>query len=416
MLEKLHLKNVGPAPEFEMELASRVNLITGDNGLGKSFLLELGFFALMGRMPVNIRPSTFENRASIETQVSHRKGARVNAWSSRKYKFDFLTQMWSDRVGSDGQKTNVLERRMVLHHKVDGTFVLLNPFRANEPTMTELASNQVWDGKRDGEKYISNGLIRDWTKWQLENGDAFKQFKAALETLSPHETEKLEPGKLTRVSLDDARDIPTLKMPYGQEVPIIHASAGIRRIVSLAYMLVWTWQEHLRAAELTRQEPAKEIVLLIDELEQHLHPRWQRVILRSVLETVKQLMKSDVRVQIIATTHSPLVMSSLEPVFDEVQDAWFDLNLIDGVVKLEKMPWRKRGDASAWLTSEAFDLPSSGSVDRESVLDRAGKAMTNTKLSKKQFQKLDAELRSLLGETDPFWIRWRYMAEKKGLL
>jgi hypothetical protein len=31
MLESIHLKNVGPAPEMKMDLAPRLNLITGDN-------------------------------------------------------------------------------------------------------------------------------------------------------------------------------------------------------------------------------------------------------------------------------------------------------------------------------------------------------------------------------------------------
>ena len=38
MLERLHFKKVGPPPEMKMELAPRLNLITGDNGLGKSIL------------------------------------------------------------------------------------------------------------------------------------------------------------------------------------------------------------------------------------------------------------------------------------------------------------------------------------------------------------------------------------------
>jgi DNA repair ATPase RecN len=46
MLESLHLKNVGPAPELRWELAKRLNLITGDNGLGKSFLLDVAWWAL----------------------------------------------------------------------------------------------------------------------------------------------------------------------------------------------------------------------------------------------------------------------------------------------------------------------------------------------------------------------------------
>ncbi len=36
MLERLHLKNVGPTPELTMELAPRLNLITGDNGYGEA--------------------------------------------------------------------------------------------------------------------------------------------------------------------------------------------------------------------------------------------------------------------------------------------------------------------------------------------------------------------------------------------
>lgn len=46
MLESLHLQNVGPAAEMNMDLAPRLNLITGDNGLGKSFLLDVAWWAL----------------------------------------------------------------------------------------------------------------------------------------------------------------------------------------------------------------------------------------------------------------------------------------------------------------------------------------------------------------------------------
>jgi hypothetical protein len=31
MLESIHLKNVGPAPEMKMDLAPRLNLITGSS-------------------------------------------------------------------------------------------------------------------------------------------------------------------------------------------------------------------------------------------------------------------------------------------------------------------------------------------------------------------------------------------------
>jgi AAA15 family ATPase/GTPase len=432
MLERLHLKNVGPAPELEMEFAPRVNLITGDNGLGKSFLLEVGWWALTGYLFGNFSPNkTSSLKPEIAARILMRNGSvefnRAFNYRSRIWQYLYYRILPKKSRIKEGnsdiefEKMVKEESKLIIYQKINDFFAItsINPEkqeekRENRRSIIILESQQLWNGLEQNGKIISNGLIRDWVTWQLKNGEAFRQFKAALATLSSHEGEKLEPGELT--ILDDARDIPTLKMPYGQEVPITQASAGIKRVVSLAYMLVWTWQEHLRAAELTRQEPAREIVLLIDELEQHLHPRWQLVILPALLETVKELMKSDVRVQIIATTHSPLVMASLEPLYDNAQDAWFDLNLVEGKVTLEKMPWRRRGDASAWLTSEAFDLPLARSRESAAVLHKAAEATSNPKLTKKKFLEIDQELRGLLGETDPFWIRWQYFGEDKGWL
>jgi AAA domain, putative AbiEii toxin, Type IV TA system len=456
MLERLHLKNVGPAPELEMEFAPRVNLITGDNGLGKSFILDVAFSGLTKRIFGGItpfRPSIAEQtRVSLPTianqtlldkfnilEVFHfnyreqkwemfeiklgrnKRKIRsiskerlsnpvslVSALSKQKPKVDYSVVIGRDRV-------LVNPVRLVIYQRIDGSFTISKAFASDSDLEAHLELDKVFDGLEQNGKFVSNGLIRDWARWQLENGEPFRQFQAALQMLSPHEGEKLEPGDLSFV-FNDSRDMPTLKMPYGQQVPITQVSAGIKRIVSLAYILVWTWQQHMRDAELMQRKPAREIVLLIDELEQHLHPRWQRVILPALLETVKELMKSDVRVQIIATTHSPMVLASLEPLYEDTQDAWFDLNLVKGKVTLERMPWRKRGDASAWLTSEAFDLPSSGSLDREGAMDRAAKAMGNPKLTKKAFLEHDQALRGVLGETDPFWVRWRFMGEKKGWL
>ena len=63
MLKRLKLKNVGPAPELEIEFARRVNLITGDNGLGKSFILDVAWWALTGTWagyPVRPEPAVAE--------------------------------------------------------------------------------------------------------------------------------------------------------------------------------------------------------------------------------------------------------------------------------------------------------------------------------------------------------------------
>jgi hypothetical protein len=46
MLKYLYLKDVGLAPALRVDWAPRINLIAGDNGLGKNFLLDLAWWAL----------------------------------------------------------------------------------------------------------------------------------------------------------------------------------------------------------------------------------------------------------------------------------------------------------------------------------------------------------------------------------
>ena len=54
MLKSLELENVGPASRMMLELAPRLNLLTGDNGLGKSFLLDVAWWALTRRWPQEV--------------------------------------------------------------------------------------------------------------------------------------------------------------------------------------------------------------------------------------------------------------------------------------------------------------------------------------------------------------------------
>ena len=51
MLQSIELRGVGPVAELDAELGSRLNVVTGDNGLGKSFILDTCFWALTGTWP-----------------------------------------------------------------------------------------------------------------------------------------------------------------------------------------------------------------------------------------------------------------------------------------------------------------------------------------------------------------------------
>ena len=411
MLESLKLENVGPAPQLEIDFRERLNFLAGDNGLGKTFLLDVAWWALTRTWAgLPAVPQLPPAEAAIAYRYQKKRGGSFDFRSA----FDRKTERWSVKQGRPPIPG------LVIYAEVDGGFSVWDPARnywrrddPERPASYLFSAHEVWEGNP-----LCEGLIRDWASWQREDGDAFAQLKEVLKTLSPSHLEQIEPGELRKVSLDDPKRYPTLRMPYGQDVPVIHASAGMRRVVALAYLLVWTWQEHLEACKLQGEPPTREIIFLVDEVEAHLHPQWQRRVVPALLKVMEALTgEHDVRTQLIAVTHAPLVLASVEALFDEDRDGLFLLELTDrddGVnhqqVTLREQAWAKQGDVVGWLVSDTFGLLQGRSLDAERAIEaaeawmRADRAALPPDLNT-QTAIHDELLRTIAGH-DPFWPRW----------
>lgn len=425
MLETLHLNNVGPAPQLEVAFSSRLNLITGDNGLGKSFLLDVAWWALTRKWPHDLnsrltsgyaaRPTDPKKKASIAFRVGGKK--KVVSYESS---FDRSAQAW---VGKAGRPSNP---GLVIYAHADGGFAIWDPARnywketagdQERPPAYVFSPQEVWDGLKvdiEGKtSMVCNGLLADWASWIREKGETADRMQTLLNQMSPT-GEAIEVGPLVRISLNDARDFPSIRTRYAQAVAIMHASAGLRRVVGLAYMLLWSWNEHKRAAELLGETPTKQVILLFDEVESHLHPRWQRTILKSLLHVAESLHR-DAKVQLIAATHSPLVLASAEPYFSRDTDAWFDLDLDRNNVILRKRDFVQHGEISNWLTSEAFDFKSARSLEAEQAIEQAKAVLRELAPSQKAITEADRNLRAArLPDIDPFWVRWgKYVEDKR---
>jgi hypothetical protein len=314
MLRSLHLKDVGPAAQLDLDLGERLNVLTGDNGLGKSFLLDVAWWALTGTwierpaLPQRGKEDSAEMAGEIEWHSpkwdrgdvpKKDDQARVGAFTS---KFNRVAQQWQDRlpwnlrgvtvhpIEVDVQAPGWLEFAVpVLYIRTNGAFSVWDPARSHalhtdgySPRIAAVQpyhfdQRELWDGlERDG-KTLCNGLVRDWTTWQLEaEGDEdeagpFRLLCRILEQLS-HPEEKMTPGKPVRLYLDDVRKFPTIELPY-ETLPVVHTSAGIKQILGLSYLLAWAWTEHVQASRLIGWSPSSRIAVLIDEPEVHLHPR-----------------------------------------------------------------------------------------------------------------------------------------------
>ncbi len=427
MIECLRLRNVGPAPRMEMELAPRLNLITGDNGLGKSFMLDVIWWALTRKWPQEVNPHMNAGYAARPATAGEDAtiGFRARGMSTTaEYEARYVPrdQAW---VGPAGRP---LLPGLVIYAHTDGSFSFWDPHRnywrrrgdadvsPRRPAQV-FTQDEVWNGayiQESGRRVpICNGLIIDWAAWISAQNDSHAAMKAVIETLASDGTGiRVEPGSLSRISIDDPRDIPTIRTGYAEAIPILHASAGVRRVVALAYMLTLAWREHRLAAEQLGEEPCDSVVLLIDEVESHLHPRWQRSILSSLAGAMRELGTPEA-VQLVVTTHSPLVLSSAEAWFDEEQDAWFDFDLeTESEVVLRRGIYERRGAVGHWLTSDAFDLATDrGSIEAERVVLRARELLSGDQPSLDEVDAVGRELIEVLSDSDPFLAGWGHFRE-----
>lgn len=418
-LTYLKLRGVGPAKQLEVEPAERISLITGDNGLGKTFLLECAWWALTGQwagLPAYPRQDAKTDEPQITFRISG---------VEEKIRYDWQTQSWS----SARAKGRLTIPGLLIYARVDGSFAVWDPAKDYwstplhrresdaKPRPFVFTKDQVWDGlddKFEGKTQVYiNGLLRDWIAWQ-NNPERypFEVFKKVLRRLSPSDLGILEPGTPTRLP-NDVRDIPVLKHPYG-EVPIVHAAAGIHRIVAMAYLIVWAWHEHKMQSQIIRKSPQKKMVVLIDEMEAHLHPQWQRLILPALLD-VRDELDVDLEVQFLIATHSPLIMASIEPRFDSRTDKLFHLSLSANKVTLEELPFIRHGPVNSWLMSEAFGLLHARSVEAEKAVEDAKALQLQDNPKSEDIKAISERLAKYLADNDEFWPRWRYFALQQGV-
>jgi len=407
MISKLTLKNIGPSEDLDFEFAPRINILTGDNGLGKSFVLECLWWVLTGTWtakPVRPEPEAqgsaemtfclseeFDSKSPDSTSVYDSENGR---WQSER----------GNRPKDDG---------LVIYARVDGGFSISfsrHAYRGRPKQPFILKPEDVWDGTQKSGKGRLEGFYRDVVSWLQTDAPQAHTLRSMTAMLSP-QSEKLEFTTPKRVYLDDPKHHPILRLPYG-DVPIAEASAGMRRILALAYIVTWAHHEDVERSKLLSRPASQKRTLILDEVESHLHPEWQRTIIPSILKATSS-MRNDGGLssfQFFLTTHSPLVLASIEPSFEEDRDRLFHFDLKDNKAIVRPIKWAARGNAAYWLTSPVFGLKEARSIEAE-VAIRAAKDFMVQRLDRlpenlRTKEAIHAELKRTLPGQDLFWPRW----------
>ncbi|GAA1569352.1 AAA family ATPase [Kribbella sancticallisti] len=330
-------------------------LLLGENGVGKSSLLRAVALAMAGE----------EERVRREPDAGEvvRRGSRAG----------------EVRLGfSDGREVVLRFRQGQATFDLQGDVPALmvlgyGPTRLPPPKGTDRQPTRrvdvdnlfdPWSPLSDAEAWLADVA-------QVPS-DQFNLHATDLKTLLPMEVEDRllrRSGRLYATS-------------YGERAPLAELSDGYRSVIALAADLI------LHLASYWQSMATAEGLLLIDELEVHLHPQWRMTI-------VSLLRRVFPRLRVIATTHDPLSLQQTEP--GEVV-----LLRRTGRTGVEAVPRDvpKGLRADQLLTGDWFGLTTTTDAETAALVDEHSKILLERPSASKQRRRADLEeqLRGRLGQ------------------
>lgn len=328
ILKKLHISNFKMFEEITLEFKPGFNLLLGDNGVGKTTVLEAATVAVSGFLAGMEDVST---RNIYKDDIHYQIVKDNNGIPNKLYKepvevestlnYDGSDYTWSRvKKGATVSSRTSINPRDILkvsrelinstEHKILPLISYQSASRhwvsarsdANEKKRKELHN------RRCGylgcmEKTANLASINNWCK-QMEWGSVrmnhisenYQQFGKIVSKFMSI----MNDGVVSEVIFNPNSEF-LLYCEDGEYKAISDLSAGYQSVLNLILDLAY------RMAILNPDEgdniPNAEGIVLIDEIDSNLHPKWQWRIIDALTETFPN-------VQFIAATHSPIIVSS----------------------------------------------------------------------------------------------------------
>lgn len=370
-------------------IPARWTLILGDNGVGKTTLMQL--LALGAAMPRHTTVGMEEIGGAIprlayalwlpELTRSGQDLSRVDysvLWSRSLYQQESSepdkSAIWWD-ANTDVRTFD--EYREGKESVIYGYGA--NRRRAPKGLTAETSDNPVET------LFDDDATLRNPEEWLLQN-------ELVANTGSPLQ----DRARLQRARV---REILTRILPGIDDIRVIARAAANQQVrataevhgpdgwvpfsaLGLGYRTMTAWIVDLASRLFERYGDLADplsgaAVCLVDEIDLHLHPRWQR-------DLITRLTKLFPNTQFIATAHSPLVVQAAP-----------DANVVvlkrqgDGVVIDNSPPSVRKWRVDQILTSELFDIPSARAPELDGLIRERDEILAKPVLSDQDKHRLE---------------------------
>lgn len=384
-------------------LPAQWTVILGDNGVGKTTLLRclagmepyprFNPFLLLGTKEFQLfQFSKIKNISVQKIPEIFIRGVNIKA----EFVYASPLSSWKNFSPGKGKKQPKVEKASL---KIDGSNA--SEYRGSDLFKLELYGYGAT--RKMGKTSLSEGLSSDTTsslfsddaelinaeEWLLQADYAaarsdsttnrfeqrLKLIKETLKKILPDiEDIRIAPANETR-----SRPIAEFLTPYGW-VSLSSLGLGYRTVIAWIVDLAARMVERYPSSPDPLAEPA---VVLVDEIDLHLHPKWQRIIMSFLTERFPNT-------QFIVTAHSPLVVQSARNANLVLLRREGDEVIIDNHPEVIDN-WR----VEQILTS-VFELPTSHPVDIEPFIQRRREILAKPSLTKQDEQDLK-ELEAKIG-------------------
>ena len=327
-LDKIIVKNYKAISDMEVQFTPGVNLLIGDNGVGKSSMLEAIVVAISGMFKGVAGVSAkgimqndihfkVKGKGDASTEILYGRPSEITTFFNMDDENFCLKKYRESEDGSSRTKMEDTGIGKKMQEKVNSSDAIL-------PLLCFQSDARVWQKRRgDFGKGLKKKLndrrcgyigcldyyldIKGIQEWCLKMEVAAFQKKKQVKE---YEVFKWLVSRFMYIvnELDEVPDIyyssQFEEMVYQEgnaAMPITLLSAGYQSLLWMIMNLAYRWA--LLNPDITENIDKAKGIVLIDEIDMHLHPKWQWKI-------IKALEKTFPNVQFILTTHSPIVISS----------------------------------------------------------------------------------------------------------
>lgn len=312
-IERLLIQNIRAIEELSVEFSPHFNVIAGKNGSGKTTILEILARALS--------LWTLNKPKAVLMRKDHRRSLRVGHDGIPYMEEHGPHHLEIIGEGPDGGRGRSLihgmsnRRDQWLRAVQDrGASPLqlpllaqFSPYRApprqRKPPVSEVQTPRIRLAGYDDafDLWANSKKVELWLKTfelaTLQEGKPIAAFEAARGAIASCLLDCIDVRYYAKTNQV------MIKRTDGRLEPFEQLSDGYRTIATLVGELAWRAVTLNPMGDLGAPEKTKGVVL-IDELDLHLHPTWQQGI-------AAQLGKAFPNVQFITTTHSPFIIQSM---------------------------------------------------------------------------------------------------------